>query len=79
MKNRLWKYWRISKDAVESRTKAKSVAPHGFAYHTSRGGQYVFRKRLPRHIVAEREPLSAEAREIREEHAVAEKVEGAEE
>jgi len=46
VRERKWKYWRISKSAVESRETAVRAAPRGFKYHTSTLGEHVFRRPL---------------------------------
>ncbi len=49
MNTKVWKYWRIGRDAVEHRSAATAMAKKAnanFKFHTTTMGQYVFR-RLP--------------------------------
>ena len=50
MKQRYWKYFKISKSDCDLEA-AKRDAPPGFVSHRHTVGQFVFRKRLPTHLI----------------------------
>jgi hypothetical protein len=54
MKTRYWKYVKISRAECDSLEAAKRAAPPGYATHRHTVGQYVFRKRLPTHLIEAR-------------------------
>lgn len=48
---RRWKYLRFSRSAVESLEAANRMVPHDYKHCDTQPGQWIFRKRLPEHVI----------------------------